>query len=100
MSHNIKGHRVDVSSKRAWSFYEAAVSLAFECVNFLYDFCCGWGSCSLLMDGRVEMYKGNNFKALALTAGFSDTSFTTYLVVFSIVIFQYKSYKGRVRDHL
>lgn len=51
-------------------------------------------------DGKVEMYKGNNFKVLALTAGFSDTSFTTSLVVFSTVIFQYKSYKGRVQRHL
>lgn len=34
---------------------------------------------------RVKMYKGNNFKALTLTAAFSDTN--TSLVVFSTVIF-------------
>lgn len=45
-----KGHPIDVSSSRAWSFCEA-VPWAFKGVNFLHDFCMSGALTGFLMEG-------------------------------------------------
>ena len=48
-------------------------------------------------DGRVKMYKAAFSRLqLPLTAGLSNTSFTTSLILFSTVTVQYISYKGAI----